>query len=117
MSKDHQVGSSNVFDDLGLHNSEERLVKAKIALFIKDFIDAKKLTQNDAATLLGVDQPKVSALTRGKLSGFTLERLISFVIRIDCDVDLIIKDRPWSHCPPPHFQVFNNTSWGDSPRQ
>lgn len=77
--KDFEIGSGNVFADLELPNPEERLVKAKLALEINVLIKNKNLSQKDAAKLLGVDQPKISALNKGKLSGFSLERLFRFL--------------------------------------
>ena len=73
------IGSNNVFADLGLSNPEERLAKAELAWQINYLIKQRKLTQIAAAKLLGVDQPKISALNSGKLAGFSLERLFSFL--------------------------------------
>ena len=74
-----QVGSDNVFADLNLPNPEERLIKAELARRISDIIRQKNLTQIEAAEILSIDQPKVSALTRGKLSGFSTTRLFRFL--------------------------------------
>jgi predicted XRE-type DNA-binding protein len=59
-------GSGNVFADLGLPDAEERLAKAELARQILNIIAKRRLTQAKAAELLGIDQPKVSALTRGE---------------------------------------------------
>jgi predicted XRE-type DNA-binding protein len=72
-----QSSSGNVFADLGLANADELLIKAELVRQISNSIDAKDLTQTEAAKLLGIDQPKVSALLNGKLSGFSTERLFS----------------------------------------
>ena len=74
-----EMSSGNVFADLGLPNPEERLAKAELALQINRLIKQKKLTQIAAAQLLDIDQPKISALNQGKLSGFSLERLFRFL--------------------------------------
>ncbi len=79
-------GSGNVFADLGLPDAEERLAKAELAPQILNIIARRRLTQAQAAELLGIDQPKVSALTRGKLSGFSMERLFHFL------------NGPWPRC-------------------
>ena len=81
MAEEIQVHSSsgNVFADLGLPNPDELLVKAQLAYQIGELISARQLTQSEAAKLLGIDQPKVSALMRGKLSGFSTERLFRFL--------------------------------------
>jgi predicted XRE-type DNA-binding protein len=78
-------GSGNVFADLGLPDPEELLVKAAAVSRISDLIKERGITQAQVATLLGIDQPKVSALLRGRLRGFSLERLISFLIALDQD--------------------------------
>lgn len=69
----------NVFADLGLPNSEEKVAKAELAMQINEIIKKKKLTQKQAAELLDIDQPKISALHSGKLAGFSLERLFKFL--------------------------------------
>ncbi|EDX83205.1 hypothetical protein S7335_384 [Synechococcus sp. PCC 7335] len=83
----------NVFEDLGLPDSDELLVKAKLADQISDIISKRKMTQAEAASLLGVDQPKVSALVRGKLSGFSIERLFRFLNLLGSSIEIrIISD-------------------------
>ncbi len=87
---DYEVGSGNVFTDLGFERPEEELAKARMALRINEIIKEQDLTQKEAAKLLGIDQPKVSALKNGRLEGFSLERLISFLTALNLDVDIII---------------------------
>jgi len=89
-----QPSSGNVFADLGLPNPEERLVKAELASKISSLIEQKNLTQIEAAELLGIDQPKVSALTRGKLSGFSTARLLRFLNALGNDVEIVVKPKP-----------------------
>ncbi|MEL6502151.1 MAG: helix-turn-helix transcriptional regulator [Cyanobacteria bacterium J06623_1] len=96
MSEDTRVqpSSGNIFADLGLPNPEERLVKAELASKIGSLIEQKNLTQIEAAELLGIDQPKVSALTRGKLSGFSTARLLRFLNALGNDVEIVVKPKP-----------------------
>jgi predicted XRE-type DNA-binding protein len=94
-SEDFDLGTDNIFADLGLPNPEEELAKAKLATEIFHIIKQKKLTQVKAAGLLGVDQAKVSALMTGKLSGFSMERLFRFLN--DLGQDVAIKVKPKSH--------------------
>lgn len=96
MTKENSVytSSGNVFSDLGLPNSEERLVKAELARKISETITFRNLTQVQAAELLGIDQPKISALVRGRLSGFSIDRLFQFLNDLDNDVEIIIKRKP-----------------------
>lgn len=74
-----EMSSGNIFADLGLDNPEERLVKAELARQINNLISNKELNQSQAAKLLGVDQPKISYLSKGKLDGFSIERLFRFL--------------------------------------
>lgn len=89
-----QVGSDNVFADLDLPNPEERLIKAELARRISDIIRQRNLTQIEAAEILDIDQPKVSALTRGKLSGFSTTRLFRFLNALGSDVEIVVKPKP-----------------------
>ncbi len=81
-------GSLNVFADIGVANPEETLVKAELARNIYLTITKKKLTQQQAAVILDVDQPKVSALTNGRLAGFSIERLMRFLNLLGHDVTI-----------------------------
>ncbi|MDO8672307.1 MAG: helix-turn-helix transcriptional regulator [Dehalococcoidia bacterium] len=90
------VSSGNVFSDLGVENPEEALAKAKLARVIGTIIVKRRLTQTQAAELLGIDQPKVSALVRGRLTGFSIDRLLRFLVALDRDVEISIKPKPRS---------------------
>jgi predicted XRE-type DNA-binding protein len=91
-----EEGSGNIFADLGLPYPEERLAKADLAIRIAETIHARRLTQTRAAQILRIDQPKISRLLRGRLSGFSTERLMHFLIRLGRDVDITIKPAPRS---------------------
>jgi predicted XRE-type DNA-binding protein len=86
-------GSCNVFADMGLPDAEERLAKADLSMQIQDILKKQKLTQAKAAELLGIDQPKVSALMRGKLSGFSMERLFHFLNILGRDIQIVVKPK------------------------
>lgn len=88
------ASSGNVFEDLGLPNSDELLIKAELAHQISELIEDRSLTQVEAADLLGIDQPKVSALMRGKLSGFSIERLFRFLNTLGSTVEIRIMATP-----------------------
>jgi predicted XRE-type DNA-binding protein len=83
-------GSGNVFADLQVPDSNEALAKADIAVQIASAIQRRGLTQAAAAAKLGVDQADVSDLVRGKLSGFSTDRLIRFLNALGQDVDIVI---------------------------
>ena len=89
-------GSGNVFADLGMSNPEERLAKAQLASLIDDVIRERALTQQDAAALMGIDQPKVSHLLRGRLGGFSTQRLIDFLNALGRDVEIVVRVAPKS---------------------
>lgn len=91
-----EEGSGNVFADLGLPDAEDLLGKAQLARRIAEIIQGRRLTQSDAAGLLGATQPIVSNLMNGKLSGFSIERLLRFLNALDRDVDIVVKRRPRS---------------------
>ena len=86
-----EAGSGNVFADLGLTHPDEMLARAELARRVCDIIAERKLTQTKAATILGIDQPKVSALMRGKLDGFSLDRLFRFLNALGRDVEIIVR--------------------------
>lgn len=94
--RDYTVGSGNVFADLAVPNPEEALAKAKLAAKIADLIESKCLTQVSAAKLLGIDQPKVSALLRGRLTGFSIERFMRFLLLLGQDIKITVQPAPGS---------------------
>lgn len=88
---DFEESSGNVFADIGVSNAEECLAKTKLAYQINRLIEDRGLKQIEAAKLLDVDQPKISALARGRLSGFSIERLFRFLAILNQDVVIMIK--------------------------
>ena len=86
-----KMSSGNVFADLGLSNPEDMLAKAKLVSRICQLIEERGLTQIEAAKILGLDQPRISALVRGKLSGFSTERLLRFLNDLGQEVRIIIR--------------------------
>ena len=85
-----QPSSGNVFADLGFEDSEERLLKAKLAGKIAQLIEKKDWTQAQTAERIGLDQPKVSRLLRGQLSGFSVDRLFAVLNRLGHSVEVRI---------------------------
>jgi predicted XRE-type DNA-binding protein len=98
MSEDIKVtrSSGNVFADLGLPDADHLLAKADLAIEISSIIEDRGLTQAEAAEIMGVDQPKVSALVRGRLDGFSMERLYRFLIALGRDVEIVVRPTPES---------------------
>jgi predicted XRE-type DNA-binding protein len=89
-------GSDNVFADLGFADAEERQTKLRLALAINQLLAARKLTQVAAAKLLGVTQPKISALAKYHLDGFSVERLMLLLNALDRDIEIVIRKKPRS---------------------
>ena len=89
-------GTGNVFADLGYPDAKERQAKLRLACALNQVLDQRKLTQARAAKILGVNQPKVSALRRYKLAGFSVERLMTLLTALDQDVEIVIKRKPRS---------------------
>ena len=87
------ASSGNVFADLGLPNAEELGTKVRLAASVNTILERRKLTQAAAAKLLGVNQPKVSALKGYKLEGFSVERLMHFATLLQHDVVIEIRPR------------------------
>src|SRR5436190_21656917 len=88
-----EKGSCNVFKDLELPNAKERLFKAEIAESIHDIIEDRGLDQKSAAAILGIDQPKISALVNGRLSGFTIDRLFKFLLALDLNIEVRVTSK------------------------
>jgi predicted XRE-type DNA-binding protein len=90
---DYEIGSDSVFADLGLPDAPELLAKARLVFQINQIIAKKRLTQFQTASILGIDQPKVSALVRGHLEKFSLERLCEFLTALGCDVTIQVREK------------------------
>jgi predicted XRE-type DNA-binding protein len=97
--------SGNVFADIGLPNADKYLVKAELASQINHIIEKRALKQSEAAKALGIDQPKVSALSCGRLDDFSIERLIDFLNKLDRDVEIIVKKKPTRRKEHGHLRV------------
>jgi predicted XRE-type DNA-binding protein len=89
-------GSTNIFEDLGYPDATERQAKLRMAYALNHVLEERKLSQADAAKVLGVTQPKVSALRNYKLAGFSVERLMNLLTALDRDVEIVIRKKPRS---------------------
>jgi predicted XRE-type DNA-binding protein len=83
--------SGNVFADLGLPEPEIALAKAKLALRLADIIEERGLTQTAAGEVLGIDQPKVSMIVRGRLKDFSIERLAQLLTKFNQDIEISVR--------------------------
>lgn len=91
----HQAGD-NIFADLRRPNADELLAKAELSRTIRQLIAALGLTQAKAAGVLGISQPDVSNLHRGRLAGFSMERLYRFLNSLGQDVQIVVQPKPRS---------------------
>lgn len=85
---EYSIGSGNVYADFGFSNPEEAKTKAELAILITGIIKDKGLTQQQAAEVMNIDQPKVSKIIRGILSEFSIERLLKFVLALGFDIEI-----------------------------
>ena len=84
-------GTGNVFADLGYADADAHLLKAELVRRLQHRIDARKLTQMQAAKLLRVSQPDVSRILRGHFREFSVERLMRFLTALGCEVDIVVR--------------------------
>lgn len=87
------ISSGNAFADVGIRNPEEYSLKAELALQIQDLIKSRKLTQAAVAKIVGVSQPKISEIMRGRLTGYSVGRLLIVISRLGCDVEVRISKK------------------------
>ena len=86
-----EKSSGNVYSDLGLADAQEMLVKAKLASKIGEIIQRQNLTQQQAAQLLAMPQPKVSLLLRGQFRGISEAKMLECLARLGRDIDIVVK--------------------------
>ena len=102
---DHQIGSQNIFADIGILNAEEHLIKAQLVIKINTLIQELSLTQIQAAKILGVQQPDVSKMLNGDFKQFPVERLMRFLVSLGQDVDIVVKPHITSSKDPASLRV------------
>jgi predicted XRE-type DNA-binding protein len=89
-----ELGSGNLWVDIGRPDADAALARATLMSRLVDILGEERLTAMRAAEILGTDEPTVSDLMRGKMSRFSLERLIAFLNALDRDVELTVRRRP-----------------------
>jgi predicted XRE-type DNA-binding protein len=88
-----EPSTGNVFADLGLAGAGEHLIKAGLVVRIGRTIRRRKLTEAAAAQLMGIDQPKISAMLAGRFRGYSVERLMRFLVVLGHDVEIVVRPR------------------------
>jgi len=89
--KGYEIGSGNVFKDIGVPNAEEHLVKAQLVFKIDTIMKQRHMKQTEAADLFGIRQPDVSRMLRGEFRQFSVERLLRFLVKLDQDVKILVR--------------------------
>ena len=84
-------GTANLFADLGYAEADTHLLKAQLVRRLQQRIDARQLTQTQAARLMSVSQPDVSRILRGHFREFSVERLMRFLTALGCEVDIVVR--------------------------
>jgi predicted XRE-type DNA-binding protein len=93
---EYEIGTGNVFEDLGFPDASVLDTKVRLVVEIIRLINARRLSQVAAATLLKINQPKISALKNYKIDGFSVERLMTFLLALGQDVEIRIRARDGS---------------------
>lgn len=91
------VGTGDVFVDLGCTDAGERQLRVQLAMRVNDLLQQRKLTQAKTAQLFGIPQPHISELKNYKLSRFSSERLMRFITLLDKDVEIVIRPKARGH--------------------
>jgi predicted XRE-type DNA-binding protein len=85
-----EKSSGNVYADLGVADADEMIVKAKLASKIGEIIKSKKWSQQQAAEVLGITQPKLSKLLRGQFRGISEAKLLDCLARLGRNVQIVV---------------------------
>lgn len=101
--KGYELGSRNVFKDLGVPNADAHFAKAELVFKIDTLMKERGLKQVQAAALFGIRQPDVSKMLRGEFRQFSVERLLRFLVALNQDVEIVVKPhRDRSNAPALH---------------
>ncbi|MDI6746483.1 MAG: helix-turn-helix transcriptional regulator [Rhodocyclaceae bacterium] len=92
-----EVGTGDVFRDLGFADAGERKLRVQLAMRLNDLIKERKLTQTVVAEIFGIPQPHISELRNYKLTRFSSERLLHFITQLDRDIEIIIRPKAENH--------------------
>ncbi|MCO5098102.1 MAG: helix-turn-helix domain-containing protein [Rhodocyclaceae bacterium] len=86
-----EKGSNNVYADIGMPDTGEMLVKAHLAAKIGEIVKQRRLTQQQAAEILGMTQPKLSNMLRGQFRGISEARMLDCLNRLGRDVEIVVR--------------------------
>ena len=107
MSKEkieYEIGSGNVFRDLGFPNPEEELMKVRFASLIYDIIAKRGFKRGEAAKILGISKTELSTILKGRLADCSLDQLLSLLGKLDHDIEIVLHKRP-ANTPPAALRI------------
>ena len=90
---DYTISSGNIFQDLGFANAEEKLAKVKLASVIADILEQQQITPQQTAQILGLELEQINNLTNGILKEFTIENLLSYLIKLGQNVEIMVTNQ------------------------
>ncbi len=98
-------GSDNIFADLGFPDAQEHRLKAELVLRIMRIMRERGLTQTQTAKLIGVRQPEVSSMIRGRFERVSVERLLCHLVSLGQDVEIVVRPHPEDALRPAQLRV------------
>ncbi|MEB3150100.1 MAG: helix-turn-helix transcriptional regulator [Sphaerospermopsis sp.] len=90
---DYTITSGNIFQDLGFANAEEKLAKVKLASVIADILEQQQITPEQTGQILGLELAQVNNLSNGILKEFTIENLLSYLIKLGQNVEIMVTNQ------------------------
>ncbi len=97
MAHEVKMSRGNIYADLGADDADEMLLKAQLALAISEILQSKKLTQQQAAEILGMTQPKLSNLLRGQFRGISEAKMLECLVKLGRDVEIVVGKNSVEH--------------------
>jgi predicted XRE-type DNA-binding protein len=91
--KDYEARGRNVFKDIGVPHADEHLVKAQLVYKIDTIMKKRRMKQAEAAVLFGARLPDIANMLRGEFRQFSVERLLRFLVKLDQDVEIVVRPR------------------------
>jgi predicted XRE-type DNA-binding protein len=115
---DHGVthGTGNIFADLGFSDPETHLLKARLVSRMQEAIEAEGLSQAQAAKRMGVAQPDVSRLLRGRFRNYSVERLMRLLTALGCEVEIIVRPKKMARSRSPKAESRGDVFLRTHPR-
>lgn len=87
-----EQGSGNIYADIGMPDADAMLIKARLASKIAEIIQYRHLTQNEAASIIGMPQSKLSNMLRGKFRGISEFKMLYCLNNLDQDIEIMVKE-------------------------